>query len=73
MEVDSLKKYLTVREAAEHLQVPVETVHSWIEQGVIHETEYGLPWDRFVETLESDDFKQIYSVLNQKILAGDED
>ncbi|MBO8171276.1 MAG: helix-turn-helix domain-containing protein [Bacillaceae bacterium] len=68
-----MDKYITVKEAARELNVPVETVHSWIEQGVIHETPYGLPWDRFVETLESDDFKAIYSILNQKVLGSDEE
>lgn len=56
-----MEKFITVKEAAERLHLPVETVHSWIMTGILHETEDEmLSWDQFVEQLESSNLKDVF-------------
>jgi hypothetical protein len=67
-----MEKYVTVQEAARELNVPVEMVQSWIESEVVKETNQGLPWGQFVEKM-SDELKKEMAIVQQQVLARDED
>jgi excisionase family DNA binding protein len=63
---------MTVKEVAQQLNVPVETVQSWIESEVIQETEKGIPAEQFADRM-SDELQKEMAILQQKVLARDED
>jgi hypothetical protein len=67
-----MKEFLTVEEAANELNVPVQTIQSWIETQVIHETDRGLPAEQFAENM-SRELKNEFAILQQQVFARDED
>lgn len=58
-----MRKFTLVKEAAEQLNLPVETLISWIEQGAIQD--YGqINRDQFIEQLESGEFGDLIAYYN---------
>jgi len=53
-----MDKNIIVKQAAERLNIPVETLVSWIEQESLH---HAFPNDRdqFIERLEDGEFRQL--------------
>lgn len=68
-----MRKVITVREAARQLNVPVETVHSWMEQGLLlTDKNDHIPWDAFVECLERPEFQDAMRILNLQLLHAED-
>ncbi len=58
-----MKKFTLVKEAAEQLNMPVEALISWIEQGAIKT--YGqINRDEFIEQLENGEFSDLVAYYN---------
>lgn len=67
-----MDKNWTVEKAAEHLNVTPQVIQSWIETEVLREKNGGLPAEQFGDNM-SEQLKKEMAILQQKVLASDEE